>query len=80
MNKIPAREIDGQRVVCKMLDWDEKDGPTDDRPDWLLECEGKCLEVKGHRVWVRFYHSYYAPGTRDFLMSWRELEPKEAGA
>jgi len=74
MNKIPAAKIDGQWVICKMLD-----APDDLRPDWLLECEGKCLEVKGHRVWVRFYHSYYAPGTRDFLMSWRELEPKEAG-
>jgi len=76
MNKIPAREIDGQRVVCKMLDWDEKDGPTDDRPDWLLECEGRLVMVAGRRVWVNFEHRFSGV-IHQFLMSWRELGLRE---
>ena len=76
MNKIPADKIDGQRVVCKALDG----GADDNRPDWLLECEGRLFEVRGHRVWVRFYHRMHLGGWREYIMSWRELEPKEAGA
>lgn len=83
MNKIAASEIDRQRVVCKMLDWSKDDGPTDDRPAWLLEREGRLVKPCGHRVWVRFLNPHH-DGIRDpiyekqFVMSWRELA-EEAG-
>ena len=72
MNKIPADKIDGQRVVCKMLDG----GADDDRPDWLLECEGRLVMVAGRRVWVNFEHRFSGV-IHQFLMSWRELGLRE---